>query len=112
MIVQNYRDIHAEDVGGEAKNTTIRWLIAEKDGALNFYMRLFEVGSEGNTPHHTHDWEHEIFILEGEGKLVGDGVSYPLSAGVAAFVPGGEVHHLENTGQGSLKFICLIPVQK
>jgi len=81
MIVKHYTDVKPEEVGGEAKNTTVRWLIAEKEGAPNFHMRLFEVAPGGSTPHHSHDWEHEIFIVEGAGKLVGGEethVLYPM----------------------------------
>ena len=111
MHAKHYRDVIEESVGGEAVNTTIRWLIAEKDGAPNFYMRLFAVGPGGRTPHHTHDWEHEIFILEGEGKLIGESIEHTLGPGVFAFVPGGEIHHLENTGEAVMKFLCLVPKQ-
>lgn len=64
----NYRDIALEEPKEEgAKNMRIRWLITKKDGAENFAMRLFEVEPNGYTPWHQHDWEHEVFILEGEG---------------------------------------------
>ena len=109
MVVKHYTDISPEKVGGEARSTTIRWLIAEPEGAPNFYMRLFEVEPGGNTPHHEHEWEHEIFIIEGEGELVGDDESFPLNAGDAVFVQGGDIHHLENTGIESMKFLCLVP---
>ena len=112
MYVKNYKDIQADAVEEGAKNTTIRWLIAEREGAPNFSMRLFEIGPEGNTPHHEHTWEHEVFILEGEGKLVGDDTSQPLGAGDAVFVPGGEKHHFESAGGTTLKMICLIPARK
>ena len=55
MKVQHYTEVAAEQVG-EANNTTIRWLISKADGAPNFYMRLFEVGPGGSTPHHEHAW--------------------------------------------------------
>ena len=109
MKVQHYTEVEAEPVKEAAKNTKVRWLIAERDNAPNFYMRVFEVGQGGATPHHEHAWEHEIFVLEGEGKLVGDGFSHELSPGIFAFVPGGDIHHLENSGDAPLKFICLVP---
>ncbi|MCE5250274.1 cupin domain-containing protein [bacterium] len=112
MHVKHYLDVEAKPVGEGAKNTTIRWLIAGPEGAPNFYMRLFEIGPEGNTPHHAHQWEHEVFILEGQGKLVGDGVSFPLKPGDSVFVPGGENHHFESAGGKTMKMICLVPVTK
>ena len=112
MLVQHSQDIPAKKVEEGAKNTAIRWLIAESEGAQNFYMRLLEIGPKGNTPRHVHEWEHEVYILEGEGKLVGNEMKLPLRPGDAIFVPGGELHYFENTGSQTLKTLCLIPAKK
>ena len=50
MYVINYEEIYPQIIEHEAKNTTIRWLVSEKDGAQNFYLRLFEIGPDGSTP--------------------------------------------------------------
>lgn len=109
MKVQHFTAVQAADAGSGSVNTSIRWLIAEKDGAPNFYMRYFEVAPGGMTPHHSHAWEHEIFIIGGKGKLAGADESYDLAPGMFAFVPGGEMHHLESAGGEALQFICLVP---
>ena len=71
MKLANYKDVQLEDVNVEgAKGTKIRWLISQKDNAPNFAMRMFEVEPNGNTPFHLHTWEHEVFCLEGTGKLI------------------------------------------
>jgi quercetin dioxygenase-like cupin family protein len=92
-----------------AEKVTIRLLISEKDGAPHFQMRLFEVGPGGRTPLHRHDWEHEVFILEGEGMLVFEGEEKSFSSGYFAYVPAGAEHSFVNTGSGSLEFLCIIP---
>ena len=69
MIITHAKDVKAEDVGEGAKGVKIRWLIGEQDGAPNFAMRHFEVAPGGHTPHHSHDWEHEVFVLSGRGKV-------------------------------------------
>jgi len=112
MLVKNYTDVPAQAVAQDAKNTTIRVLIGDPENAPNFYMRLFEIGPDGSTPHHAHDWEHEVFILEGSGRLVGENESFDLRRGDAVFVPGGEVHHFESADGHVLKMICLIPAEK
>jgi len=110
MIVRPLADIPAEPVSMEgAAGTTIRWLVSGKEGAPNFYMRLFEVGPGGHTPYHSHPGEHEIFILEGEGRLNSERGPYELRPGVSAFVPEGEMHQFENTGDRPLKFLCIVP---
>jgi len=91
------------------KNLKIRWLISKKDGAENFAMRLFEVEPDGHSPLHQHDWEHEVFILEGNG-LANDGKNKtPFKKGDVFFIKSMEWHQLINTGNETLKFLCLIP---
>ena len=48
-----------------AKAARIRILIGSEDGAAKFHMRHFEVEPGGCTPHHQHDYEHEILVLAG-----------------------------------------------
>jgi len=71
LKVFNHRDVKAEDVGEGAFRVRVKWLIDEKVGAENFAMRLFEVEPGGYTPYHKHPWEHEVFVLEGDGVVVG-----------------------------------------
>ncbi len=92
-----------------AENVSIRWLISKQDGAPNFAMRMFDVGRGGHSPLHSHSWEHEVYILEGEGKLIFEGNEKPLSGGDFVFVPGGSEHSFINTGEGRLRFLCLVP---
>ncbi|RLE54235.1 MAG: cupin [Candidatus Methanomethylicota archaeon] len=109
--VVHYTEIKCEEVKAEnAKNIRIRWLISKKDGAPNFAMRLFETDRNGNSPYHQHPWEHEIFILEGEGKLIVEDREYNIKEGYAIYIPPNLKHTIKNTGEGKLKFICIIPV--
>ncbi len=90
---------------------TIRELITAQDGAPHFAMRMFEVAPGGHTPLHTHPYEHEVFILDGEGELGGGVEAKPLRPGDAVFVPADILHQFRNTGQKTLRFLCLIPNQ-
>ena len=111
LKIGNATEIEARDVTIEgAEGVTIRWLVSKKDGAPNFQMRLFEVAPGGRTPLHTHEWEHEVYILEGEGVLTFEGEEKPFSKGFYAFVPSGSEHSFSNTGDGILSFICVVPV--
>lgn len=95
-----------------AQGTSIKELITDRDGAPTFAMRLFEIAPGGNTPLHQHPWEHEVFILSGEGELRGQNEAYPFRAGDAVFVPPNAVHTFVNTGQKPLQLLCMIPVQQ
>jgi len=111
--VVHYLDVEAEEVKVEgAKNTRIRWLISDKDGAPNFAMRMFEVDINGCTPLHNHPWEHEIFILNGEAKVkIGD-KEYMVKSGYALFIPPNIEHTIINIGNSTLRFLCFIPIKK
>ncbi|KPL00239.1 MAG: cupin [candidate division Zixibacteria bacterium SM23_73_3] len=113
MKIANFTNVEAEEVGDPgARGVTIRWLISEKDGAPHFAMRLFEVEPDGYTPYHKHKWEHEVFILKGEGELITENKTSPLKQGDAVFVPGEENHQFKNTSRGILVFLCMVPIEK
>lgn len=101
-------DLQPVDMEG-ATGCSVRWLIGEKDGAPNFAMRQFEVDVNGHTPRHSHDYEHEVFVLEGEGVVVEGDQQHPIKAGDTILVSPNDVHQFRNTGDDKLKFLCLIP---
>ncbi len=112
MKVINFYDMDAKVVSMEgARGVTIRWLISKKDGATNFAMRLFEVDCDGQTPLHTHDFEHEVFILEGEGVVWRENKEVPIGPGAVIFVPPGEKHCFKNKGEEALRFLCMVPIE-
>ena len=87
----------------------MRMLIGPDDGAPNFHMRHFTVEPGGHSPHHQHDYEHEVLILSGTGVLKTDQGDQPLAANDVVFVPPNDKHQFRNTGEQPLEFICLIP---
>ena len=109
MNVFHYDGVEAKDAGAETSKVKIRWLIDEKIGAENFFMRMFEIEPEGFTPLHLHDWEHEVFILEGEGLVVGGEEEKEFKSGEVIFVPANELHQFKNNSENPVKFLCLIP---
>ena len=110
MILKHARDVEAVAVREDAKNTKVRWLIADQDGAPNFAMRLFEIGPHGATPLHTHAWEHEVFVLEGEGVVVSAEGDRNIGPDDVIFIPGEERHQFRSVGEGVLKVLCMIPI--
>ena len=106
MKVKNYRDVEAVS---EAPGAAMRWVIDEKDGAPNFALRIVELEPGASTPFHNHDWEHEVFILEGEGVVKSEQGDMPFNSGTVVFVPPNERHQFRNTGEKPVKFLCLIP---
>lgn len=92
-----------------AAGAKMRMLIGPAENARNFHMRHFEVAPGGYTPHHQHDYEHEILVLKGEGAAQSAQGERPFKAGDVIWVPANEMHQFRNTGRGPLEFICLIP---
>jgi len=95
-----------------AEGIKVRWLIKKDDGAPNFAMRLFEIEPKGHSPLHNHDWEHEVFVLEGNCQVTCDKEKNNASAGYVVFIPPNARHQFRNTGKAALKFICLVPHRK
>ena len=68
MKVQQLVDHEQTPVSMEgACGARMRMLVGPAEGARNFHMRHFEVSPGGYTPHHQHNYEHEILVLKGEG---------------------------------------------
>ena len=70
MKVCHFDSIPAQAVEKDgARGCSVRWLVDASDGAPNFAMRYFEIAPGGVTPRHRHDYEHEVFVLDGEGVV-------------------------------------------
>jgi quercetin dioxygenase-like cupin family protein len=102
--------IPATDVVMEgAAGVRMRIAVGEPHGAPHFVMRVFDVEPGGHTPHHAHDFEHEVFVLAGKGTLREEAGASPLALGVVAFVPAGAVHQFRADAAEGLRFICVVP---
>lgn len=113
MKIEHNKGVKLEDVKIEgARGVKVRWLITREDGAPNFAMRIFEIEPGGNTPYHVHPYEHEVFVLQGKGMLKFEEKEYPFEEGYIIFVDPQKRHGFYNTGNSTLKFICLIPHEK
>ncbi len=111
MKVKHFRGVKiiAADSEG-AKGASLRWLLGPEDEMPNFHMRMVEVEAGGHTMHHKHPYEHECYILEGEGELLDeDGKVRVLKPGNATYVPADEVHQFRNKGESTFRFLCIIP---
>ena len=85
-------------------------MVGRADGAPNFALRHFCVASGGHTPRHQHDYEHEVYVVEGEAKVESDGTFHRVRAGDVLFVPPNRVHQFVNDGTVPFRFLCLVPV--
>ena len=110
MKVTHFQDVPQQPVDMEGtRGCQVRWLVGEPEGAPTFAMRQFEVAPGGFTPHHSHPYEHEVYVLEGRGEVMDGGTPRPLWPGAVVYVAPNDVHQFRNTGDQPLKFLCLVP---
>ncbi len=94
----------------EVPGVITREVINASDGAPSFCMRVIEVEPGSSTPWHSHQWEHEVFILSGEGIVKSEGKETQIAKDSVIFVAPDEQHCFLNTGNKPLRFICVIPL--
>jgi len=106
--VEKKEDAPVKEEGAEG--VKIKWLIDKSVGAPTFAMRHFTVQPGGHTPLHKHDWEHEVYVLEGEGFVRHQDQEYPIRPGDAIFVPPNQLHQFRSAGSSHLQFLCMVPL--
>ena len=113
MKVGREHDIEAKPAEvDEAEKVAMKILMSETDGAPTAVMRVFDVGPGGYTPFHTHEWEHEVYVLQGNGVVREGDKEHILEKGTFVLVEPGEEHQFINRGDDTLRFICVVPVPK
>ena len=86
--------------------------ISKSDGSPNFSVRVFTIEPEGNTPYHSHDFEHINYIIDGEGIVVNEsGAETSIKKGSFALILPNEKHQYKNPSRKApLVMICAVPI--
>ena len=67
MLIKKIKDVPAVPVEMEgARDVKVRVLFGPDDNAPTFAMRVFELDKAGHTPYHSHPFEHEVIVLNGQ----------------------------------------------
>ena len=112
MIVSNEQRLSANPMDSpEVKHAAMKVLVGAEEGWSDYVMRIVELGPEGYSPRHRHDWPHINYMLDGSGVLTIDGKTHPVERGAYAYVPANAEHQFKNTGDGIFRFICIVPKQ-
>jgi quercetin dioxygenase-like cupin family protein len=109
MKAYSYLDIPAEPVEN-TPGVRIRWAIGQNVAAPNCITRIIEIDAGSATGYHTHPWEHEVVVLEGEGTVRDANGTAALEPGTCVYVEPSEEHQFLNTGESLLRFVCVIPI--
>jgi len=87
--------------------TADRWYRVLVDDEIGSEQVTQFVGSipPGRAPDHFHEYEEVLFILRGTGRMWTGDVSTPIGPGSCVYLPHGQVHCVENTGEGELRLL-------
>lgn len=107
MLVRSYKDVEAIHT---AEGTEKRVVIGPREEVPTFVMRVIDL-PPGSSYYHSHDWEHEVFVLAGEAVLVSEQSEIPLKADDVIYIAPFEKHGLTNKGQDIFRFICVVPLR-
>ena len=90
-----------------AQPTADRWYRVLVDDEVGSTQATQFVGSipPGRAPDHFHQYEEALFILRGEGRMWAGETNTPIAAGSCIYLPKGQVHCVENTGEGELRLL-------
>ncbi len=111
MKIKKRSDIQPASIeDSEMKGVKFYPLITSRDGAPNFALRVFEVGPNGYSPKHSHEWEHEIYIISGDGNVLTKSGKVPIEKDHALLIEPHELHQIQ-AGERGIAFICVVPHQ-
>lgn len=85
-------------------------VLGPADGVPNYVMLWVQHPPGGASAQHIHAWEHQAYIVEGEGVLWVEGEEYPIRAGDAVLVPPDAEHQFRNTGETVLSRVTVNPL--
>jgi len=92
-----------------ANGVTARVPISAADGAPGFTMRFYTIDPGGNTPYHKHDYEHEVFVLNGRGYLLFRGGRKPIMPSDAILIDPDEWHGFVGDESIGMEMLCMVP---
>lgn len=101
-----------DEVSVEALNLPgrdLRWIITKENvNAQHCTMCMIEVDpGETVRPAHSHpNGEEVIYLIQGSGRVMIDGIVEPVKQGSAVLFPRGSIHMLHNSGDVVMKVAC------
>ena len=90
-----------------AQPTADRWyrvLVEDEVGSTQVTQFVGSI-PPGHAPAHFHNYEEVLFILRGEGRMWAGETNTPIGPGSCIYLPKGQVHCVENIGEGELRLL-------
>jgi quercetin dioxygenase-like cupin family protein len=112
VFIVNSTNVPLEEMTKQgASNAKVRYLIDERQGSERFALRLYSIEKGGHTPLDEHEYEHQVYILSGQGLLRQAKDEHTprrtLKAGDTVFIPPNAVHQFINEKDEPLVFLCV-----
>lgn len=104
-----FEAIDAAQIENAYSGVTMRRVISEVDGSETSVMDVFEIAPNGETPYHTHAWEHQVFVISGRGQCRDATGDHEFREGDVIYIRPNEPHAFRNVGQDTIKMVCVIP---
>ena len=110
--ISNIDDVETGEPGLDGtQGVSMAVMVGREHGAPNFSMRQVRLDAGGHTPHHSHDYEHEVFVIDGAGEVLLDGKWHALRKGDTLLVPAEEVHQFRAPDM-DMRFLCFVPASR
>ena len=113
MLIRNINETETLPVQMDGvQGAKMALMVGREHGAPNFSLRQFEVEAGGHTPRHSHDYEHEVYVVDGSGEVLLDGDYRPVRGGDVIYVPADEEHQFRASNGERLRFLCVVPASR
>ena len=112
MKIVKLSDLEKTKVTMEGAQGAFKQLpISKGDGSPAYAFRVFTIQPGGNTPYHTHGFEHINYVIEGRAVIVNErGEETGIRKGDFILVHPNEKHQYKNTSaDADFVMICAVP---
>lgn len=112
VLIIKSSEVNADNLQkNDARNVMVKYLIDERHDSTRFSLRLYSVNKGGKTPLDRHNYEHHVYVLNGEGVLKHKAdtstTQDAVKQGDAIFIPSNAIHQFINNEDGPLVFLCV-----
>lgn len=113
MLIRNVNEVADAPVQMDGvSGIRMAVMVGRQDGAPHFALRSFKVEPGGHAPRHSHDYEHEVYVVSGRGEVLLEGAFRAIKAGDVVYVPADEEHQFRAAKDEGMHFLCLVPVER
>ena len=104
----DWEGVAVQDYGPERPGVTVRRFISRQDESNNMEIRYFELQPGATSNFESHNYEHAVLVLRGQGSIrLGDQV-HPIQFGDAIFVESDQIHQFRAADNDALGFMCAV----